>query len=56
VNDSRVLPAGLSVTEITAADIFTSDLSKPMPAAVKAALQVVRGDAPDDELRGFRDA
>ena len=52
MNDSRVLPAGLSVTEITAADIFTSDLSKPMPPAAKAALQVVRGDAPDDELAG----
>lgn len=35
---------------VTADEIFTSDLSKPMPAAVKAARQVLRGEMPDDEL------
>lgn len=35
---------------VTADDIF-SGMSAPMPAAVKAAIQVVRGEAPDDELR-----
>lgn len=35
---------------LDADDIFTSDLSAPMPAAVKAARQVIRGEAPDDEL------
>lgn len=36
---------------LTAADIDFGALSKPMPAAVKAARQVIAGDVPDDELQ-----
>ena len=36
--------------DLDADDIFTSGLSAPLPAAVKAARQVIRGEAPDDEL------
>ncbi len=36
--------------DLTAEHIFTSPLSQPMPAATKAARQVIKGETPDDEL------